>query len=331
MRLKSLTLAFGAALLLAACGGGDSAIRNETATPETAQQLAEKARSELSYDEYQLLDGYVERVHPGLPEGELPTGISIGTMIESQRDFLRAQAATESGEESEATAQTQDRSSFSEAPSAPPAPAPPTRAPASDQSRAAASQPTPAETRVEEETASPNPPSSVTVPAGTQFNIRLAETVSSEVAEPGDSFEATLDDDLIIDGTLVAPAGSTIVGKIPSVESSGKVKGRANMSMTLARIYVADEAYALNTNTLRFEAEGSGKDDAKKIGIASGIGAVIGAIAGGGKGAAIGGAIGAGAGTGVVLATPGDEVEFQVEQLFNFDLQQDTEMKALGG
>ena len=56
---------------------------------------------------------------------------------------------------------------------------------------------------------------------------------------------------------------------------------------------------------------------------------MVGAIAGGGKGAAIGTAIGAGAGTGVVLATSGKNVEFEVEQLFEFVLEQGVKMKIL--
>jgi hypothetical protein len=101
------------------------------------------------------------------------------------------------------------------------------------------------------------------------------------------------------------------------------------MSVALASIEVGQEVYRIRTNTLAFEAQGTGKEDATKVGIGSGIGAVIGAIAGGGKGAAIGGAIGAGAGTGVVLATSGKEVEFGVEQLFSFQLDEDVEMQVV--
>jgi outer membrane lipoprotein SlyB len=99
------------------------------------------------------------------------------------------------------------------------------------------------------------------------------------------------------------------------------------MALRLEKITVGEESYSIKSNTLRFEAEGTGKRDAKRIGIASGAGAVIGAIAGGGRGAAIGAAIGAGAGTGVTVATPGDEVEFRTEQMFQFTLERGVEMK----
>ena len=99
------------------------------------------------------------------------------------------------------------------------------------------------------------------------------------------------------------------------------------MALRLEKITVGEESYPIRSNTLRFEAEGTEKRDAKRIGIATGAGAVLGAIAGGGKGAAIGAVIGAGTGTGVTMATPGDEVEFRTEQMFQFELVRSVEMK----
>ena len=112
-------------------------------------------------------------------------------------------------------------------------------------------------------------------------------------------------------------------------KASGKVKGRAQMSISLSQFLVDSDSYDLDTDTLSFEAESTAKKDAGRIGIGAGAGAIIGAIAGGGKGAAIGGAIGAGAGTGVTLATSGKEVEFPVEQLFEFRLANSVEMEIL--
>ena len=55
----------------------------------------------------------------------------------------------------------------------------------------------------------------------------------------------------------------------------------------------------------------STKDDAAKVGAASGIGAIIGAIAGGGKGAAIGAIIGGGAGTAGVMTQRGKDIRLE--------------------
>jgi hypothetical protein len=164
------------------------------------------------------------------------------------------------------------------------------------------------------------------VKSGTNLEVRLTQSVSSKRNQDGDSFRAQLAEDLVVDGKVIAREGTAVVGRLSNVKASGKVEGRATMALSLTAIELGDEAYEIRSNRLDFEARGTGKDDAKKIGIATGIGAAIGAIAGGGKGAAIGGAIGAGAGTGAVLATSGDEVEFGVEQLFSFRLSRDVEL-----
>jgi outer membrane lipoprotein SlyB len=88
-----------------------------------------------------------------------------------------------------------------------------------------------------------------------------------------------------------------------------------------------DQAYALQTDTLSFEAESTKKKDATKVGIGAGLGAVIGAIAGGGKGAAIGAAVGAGAGGATVVATRGKEVVLDAEHKLSFELRRDVSVK----
>jgi hypothetical protein len=153
--------------------------------------------------------------------------------------------------------------------------------------------------------------------------------LSSKTNTDGQKFETQLENDLVVDGYLLARSGDSIIGRLSNVKASGKVKGRASMALTLVEIRSGGENYAIGSNTLSFEAEGTGGRDAKRIGIAAGIGTVVGAIAGGGKGAAIGAAVGGGAGAGATLLTSGKEVEFPVEQLFEFSLEKPVEMKIL--
>src|SRR5262249_32918400 len=148
--------------------------------------------------------------------------------------------------------------------------------------------------------AEPPRPVSVTVPSGTKIDVRLTQTLRSDENKPGESFEATLDRDLVVDGQGIAPRGSTVTGKLVNVAQSGRVEGRAKMSLTLTDLKTKSAEYHLRTNTIAFEAEGTKKADATKIGGGAALGAIIGAIAGGGKGAAIGAAAGAGAGGAVV-------------------------------
>jgi hypothetical protein len=173
----------------------------------------------------------------------------------------------------------------------------------------------------------PPQPQTIWIPSGTRFEIRLIEPISSAENKSGDTFKATLDQDLEADGKVVVPRGSTVTGKLMEVRQPGRVEGRAALSMTLTQITVGKASYPIQTNTLAFEAEKTTKQDATKVGIGAGIGAIIGAIAGGGKGAAIGAAVGGGAGTATVLATKGKDVKFGPEERFSFVLQSELGIK----
>ncbi len=173
----------------------------------------------------------------------------------------------------------------------------------------------------------PPRPTTAVVPEGTVIDVRLGQMLSSATNHVGDTFDAILDRDLIVDGQMLAPKGSRVTGKVTDVVGSGKVKGLAHMTLALNAIKVGEDRYPIDTSTISVEAENTKSRDAKTIGAGAAIGAAIGAIAGGGKGAAIGGAIGGGAGTAGVLATKGKEVEFQPEHKFSFRLEKDVEMK----
>ncbi len=173
----------------------------------------------------------------------------------------------------------------------------------------------------------PPPPKPIVIPSGTRFEVRLLDPISSADNKSGDTFKAALEQDLVADGKIVVPRGSTVTGRLMGVKASGRVEGRAAMSITLTEVMIGETAYPIQTNTLSFEAEKTTKQDATKVGIGAGVGAIIGAIAGGGKGAAIGAAVGGGAGTATVLATKGKEVKFALEDKFSFVLSNDLTVK----
>ncbi len=173
----------------------------------------------------------------------------------------------------------------------------------------------------------PQTPKTAVIPAGTRLDIRLAESISSAQNQSGDTFESILNEDITANGRILAPRGSIVLGKLFDVQQSGRTKGRATMSLRLTDLRIEDNSYSIQTDKLSFEAEGTKKKDAAKIGAGAGIGAVVGAIAGGKKGAAIGAAIGGGAGTATVLATRGEELEFAEEQRFQFVLEEDVQVK----
>jgi hypothetical protein len=166
-------------------------------------------------------------------------------------------------------------------------------------------------------------PRSVTIVSGTLVTIRLGETISTERSRQGDSFIATLDEPLVVDGLVIAEKGARANGRVVDTVEAGRVKGLAHLSLELASLMLSD-GQKVELRTARFEKEGpsSKTEDAQKVGIGAAIGAAIGAIAGGGKGAAIGAASGGAAGGGVVAATRGKPAVLPAETKISFRVEQ---------
>ena len=127
-----------------------------------------------------------------------------------------------------------------------------------------------------------------------------------------------------MEGSVIAPRGTTVTGVIADSDPGGRVKGRARLGVRLTGIETtgsgSNVAKEITTNTVWFEARATKGKDAAKIGIGAGVGALIGGLVGGGKGAAIGAGAGGGAGTGVVLATRGDPAVIPAESVLTFAL-----------
>ncbi len=153
----------------------------------------------------------------------------------------------------------------------------------------------------------PPAPKKVTIPSGTTMAVRLVDTIDSETAQPGQSFRATLDSPLAVEGDVAIPAGYDVEGHIVDAKSAGKFAGQSVIALQLDRIAVNGKYYNIQTDQYRRQGTSRGKNTAEKVGAGAGIGAIIGAIAGGGKGAAIGAAAGGGLGGGVQAATKGQQ------------------------
>src|SRR5688572_24806213 len=154
---------------------------------------------------------------------------------------------------------------------------------------------------------------SLSIPRNTILALELLTPVSTDASQRGDRIQAR----------VIGPAeyaGYIVDGHIAQVRRPGKVKGVAQLQLAFDQIRSSDNRTAelhaelveispmSSDNEPQVDSEGgvkgrdSTKDDAAKVGAASGIGAIIGAIAGGGKGAAIGAIIGGGAGTAGVMS-----------------------------
>lgn len=161
----------------------------------------------------------------------------------------------------------------------------------------------------------------VTLQAGTTLQIRLGETLASDHNYTGDTFRATLENQIIVDGFIIADRGSKVLGKVVTAQQAGRVEGLSGLTLALTEINTTDgQRVRIQTDLYDKRDPGSVGSDAAKIAGGAALGAIIGAIAGGGKGAAIGAGAGGAAGTGIVLATRGRPTTLPIETRLAFRL-----------
>ena len=167
----------------------------------------------------------------------------------------------------------------------------------------------------------PPPPQKVTIPSGTSLSVRLVDALDSETATQGQTFHATLNSPLAVDGAMAIPTGYNVEGHVVSVQSAGKFSGQSLLVLQLDRISAAGNFYNVQTDQYKKQGSSRGKNTAEKVGGGAGIGAIIGALAGGGKGAAIGAVAGGGLGAGAQGISHSQQIKLPSETVLTFTLQ----------
>jgi hypothetical protein len=164
-------------------------------------------------------------------------------------------------------------------------------------------------------------PHTVTIPQGTSLAIRVNEKISTDHNYSGDTFRATLDAPLVVDGFIIADRGAKVLGKVVKAQKPGKFEGAAELSLALTEISTTDgQKLHVETNQSLRKGPSNTTQEAEKMGGGAALGAIIGAIAGGGRGAAIGAGAGGAAGTGAVLLGHGKPAVIENETKLTFTL-----------
>lgn len=158
------------------------------------------------------------------------------------------------------------------------------------------------------------------IPAATTIEVRLIDSIDSSKAAEGDTFAASLTEDVIVRSRTVVAKGADARVKLVDLNRSGKIKGKTELAVVLDSIVVNGNTVQVQTGEVTRVSGSQGKNTAVKTGIGAGIGAAIGAIAGGGKGAAIGAGVGGAAGAGSQIFTKGQKVQIPSETVLRFTL-----------
>ena len=164
------------------------------------------------------------------------------------------------------------------------------------------------------------------IPGGTPLHVRIDTEVDTKRNRAGDGFTASLTQPLVVGGMAVLPEGTRFNGHVTSAGSSGRLRGRAAIGLTLDSFELDGRRYDIRTTSVDRVSASHKKRNAVLIGGGTGLGAAIGAIAGGPKGALIGAGAGAAAGTAGAAATGKRQVAVPSEALLRFTLRTPVEI-----
>ncbi len=167
---------------------------------------------------------------------------------------------------------------------------------------------------------SPPPPAVADLPAGTRIRVSLDQDLGSKISRPGDSFTATVEDPVRVNGQTVIPQGARADGTVIDAKPLGRFKGGALLEIRLERVHTKWGSYPVATSSIDRVEKGKGKRSAILTGGGAGLGALIGGLAGGGKGALIGILAGGGAGAAGSAFTGNKEIFLPAETLLTFHL-----------
>jgi hypothetical protein len=176
-----------------------------------------------------------------------------------------------------------------------------------------------------EQRVSRNPGSKLTIPAGTAFSVRLAETVDAGQVRVNDRFFATLDAPITVDGRVVLPKGTRFEGHVRAAKTSGRFRGTGLLGLTLDSFTWRGADYRIQTYTEYRTSSAHRKRNAVLIGGGAGLGAALGVVSG--VGAEIGAGAGAAAGTTTAFLTGKRTVKLPIETPLEFSLSANIDLR----
>lgn len=179
-------------------------------------------------------------------------------------------------------------------------------------------------------TTTQNTGNALTLPAGTQIQIRTNEPINATQADVDRQYSAEIADNIVdANGNIVVPKGSPAELAVLKTGTSTMGVGSNEVSLGLKSINVGGRTYLVQTNPVQQQNNrgiGANKRTAEMTGGGAVLGTVIGAVAGGGKGAAIGAVVGGLGGATAQVLTRGKEVKVPAETMLTFKLDQPVQL-----
>ncbi len=125
----------------------------------------------------------------------------------------------------------------------------------------------------------------LTIPKGTDIPVTLDEDIPIERDRVGDTFEARVTRDVVVNGEVVIVAGSPAEVKL--VRSPEKADAA---TLRLTRVHVDGDMRRVSTDVAKADTDRAGLNTAEKTAVGAAAGAIVGAVTGAGvlEGAIVG-------------------------------------------
>lgn len=167
----------------------------------------------------------------------------------------------------------------------------------------------------------PAVPAQLTIKQGAYAIVRINQWLSSDRNQVGDTFTATLEQPLVVDGFVVAQRGATVIGRVTEAKKAGRTAGTSRLGVAITELTLADgQQIPIQSQMIGRSGPTSYGRDAAAIGGTTAVGAAIGAGVGWGTGAAIGAGAGAAAGIIGVLLTRGQPTVIYPESVLTYQI-----------
>ncbi len=164
----------------------------------------------------------------------------------------------------------------------------------------------------------PPAPQPITLPAGTKFDIRMYDEVSSQTVRVGDLFRGSIAFPVMAGSATAIPATAEVQGRVVAVKPARSFGRAAVLTLQLTKLVMNGTSYPLQTGSWSRSGRGAAGTIAAETGGGTASGAVVGAAVGGGKGAGIGAGIGAAAGVLAAGLTKGEPIIIMPEAVITF-------------
>jgi hypothetical protein len=151
-------------------------------------------------------------------------------------------------------------------------------------------------------------PKDYVVPSGTSLSVQLPAEVSTKTAKVGQRLTGNLTNDIVVDGKVVARAGTPVQGSVTEVISGSKtIGGKPTLGITFDSLTFEGGDRPINARITQVADKSDKGGDTAKIAGGALAGGVVGHQIDSDKGKVIGALIGAAAGTAAAKKT-GKEV-----------------------